>query len=193
MVELTFEHARGDQTEAESQGLTEPVRAAHSRTSYRPAEHPISGDAVSLDNELRQIAAAKNDLRAFAPIYERYVDLVYRCSLRRLGEPELAADATGTAFALALSALPSFSPNRRASGSAFRSWLMKSPVMWSSISFVASKSRRRSTLEVHPHSAIPNRRRRSVQSRRTNVFVLKAPSPSFPKHSVRSSSCVASA
>ena len=129
MVELTFGDKRRERSASEresSEGSVEPVRVDHNRhrTAHNPAENPASSIDVSLDDELRQIVAAKADPQAFAPIYERYVDLVYAYCLRRLGDPELAADATSTVFARALSALPSFEPQRRVSGSTFRSWLM---------------------------------------------------------------------
>jgi RNA polymerase sigma-70 factor, ECF subfamily len=66
------------------------------------------------------VGPAQQDLRHFAPLYERYADLVYRFCYRRLGLPEPAADATSLIFTKALTALPHFHPG--AAGS-FRSWL----------------------------------------------------------------------
>jgi RNA polymerase sigma-70 factor (ECF subfamily) len=63
------------------------------------------------------VAAAQRDPRAFAPLYARYADPVYRYCWRRLGDPEAAADATSLVFTKALAALP-----RYRAGS-FRSWL----------------------------------------------------------------------
>jgi RNA polymerase sigma-70 factor, ECF subfamily len=71
------------------------------------------------DEDARLVAAAKADPRAFAPLYGRYVDPVYRYCLRRLGHPEAAADATGQVFAKALAALPAY----RDEAPSFRSWL----------------------------------------------------------------------
>jgi RNA polymerase sigma-70 factor (ECF subfamily) len=65
------------------------------------------------------VAAARIDPRAFAPLYSRYVDPVYRYCFRRLGHPEAAADATGQVFAKALAALPRY----RDDAGSFRSWL----------------------------------------------------------------------
>lgn len=63
------------------------------------------------------VVAAQRDPRAFAPLYARYADPVYRYCWRRLGDPDAAADATSLVFTKALAALP-----RYRAGS-FRSWL----------------------------------------------------------------------
>jgi RNA polymerase sigma factor (sigma-70 family) len=73
--------------------------------------------AVFLD-EVTQIAHAQRDPRAFAPLYQRYVDAVYQYCYRRLGDAEAAADTTSHIFARALTALPHY----QGTGS-FRSWL----------------------------------------------------------------------
>jgi len=65
------------------------------------------------------VALAKSDPRAFAPLYARYFDPVYRYCYRRLGHPEAAADATSHVFAKALAALPGY----REDAPSFRSWL----------------------------------------------------------------------
>jgi RNA polymerase sigma-70 factor (ECF subfamily) len=54
---------------------------------------------------------------AFAQLYARYVDPVYRYCYRRLGSREAAEDATSEIFCNALEALPRFT------GDSFRSWL----------------------------------------------------------------------
>ncbi len=76
------------------------------------------------DRELAQIAAAQGDPRAFAPLYEAYVDLVWRYALNRLGDQQRAADATSITFQRAISALPKYRPQRRGDETTFRSWLM---------------------------------------------------------------------
>jgi RNA polymerase sigma-70 factor (ECF subfamily) len=63
------------------------------------------------------VARAKLDPQAFAPLYQRYADPVYRYCYRRLGEPEAAADAAAQVFAKALAGLPGCRDDR------FRSWL----------------------------------------------------------------------
>jgi RNA polymerase sigma-70 factor (ECF subfamily) len=72
-----------------------------------------------LDEDARVIALAKRDPRAFAPLYDRYFDPVYRYCYRRLGDREAAADATAQVFAKALAALPRY----REDAPSFRSWL----------------------------------------------------------------------
>lgn len=74
--------------------------------------------------ELAHIAAAQRDPEAFAPLYEAYVDLVWRYAMSRLGDPHRAADATSVTFQRALAALPAYQPQRRGEGTTFRAWLM---------------------------------------------------------------------
>jgi RNA polymerase sigma-70 factor (ECF subfamily) len=76
----------------------------------------MSGEPATDDEAL--VAAAVGDRAAFAPLYRRYVDPVYRYC-RRLGSREAAEDATSLIFAKALAALPVYRPR----GQTFRSWL----------------------------------------------------------------------
>ncbi len=69
------------------------------------------------DDEDEMVARAQRDRHAFAPLYDRYADPVYRYCFRRLGTREAAADATSQTFVKALTALP-----RYRAGS-FRAWL----------------------------------------------------------------------
>ena len=82
-----------------------------------PISNPVAGAAGDADDAL--VRAAQGDPRAFAALYLRYVDLVYRYCDRRLGSREAAEDATSLVFAKALAALPRY----RTSGPSFRSWL----------------------------------------------------------------------
>ena len=66
------------------------------------------------------VAAARRDLRAFAPLYQRYVGPIYRYCYLRLGERTAAEDATSEVFTKALAALPAY----RANG-AFAAWLFR--------------------------------------------------------------------
>lgn len=68
-------------------------------------------------NEATEIAAAQADPAAFAPLYERYADAVYGYCIRRLSDPDAAADCTSTIFMRAISNIGRFS------GTSFRSWL----------------------------------------------------------------------
>lgn len=63
------------------------------------------------------VAAARRDRRAFAPLYRRYVDPVYRYCHRRLGSREAAEDVTSLVFTRALIALPGYRDG------SFRGWL----------------------------------------------------------------------
>lgn len=81
----------------------------------RPAR-PDHVDA-DLDDEAALVARARDDRQAFAVLYRRYADPVYRYCYRRLGAKEVAEDATSQVFLQALAALPRFRDG------SFRSWL----------------------------------------------------------------------
>jgi RNA polymerase sigma-70 factor (ECF subfamily) len=57
----------------------------------------------------------------FAPLYDRYVEPIYRYCFRRVSNPDFAADLTSVIFTRAIEALPRFRPNPN--GGTFRSWL----------------------------------------------------------------------
>ncbi len=90
------------------------------RTSliWPSAQEPQALTGV-VDQDANLVALAKADPRAFAPLYSRYFDRVYRYCYRRLGHPEAAADATAQVFTKALAALPGY----REGMSSFRAWL----------------------------------------------------------------------
>ncbi len=88
-------------------------------TPSSPPSQGSPGVAGVLDEDARVVALAKRDPRAFAPLYDRYFDPVYRYCYRRLGDREAAADATAQVFAKALAALPRY----REDAPSFRSWL----------------------------------------------------------------------
>jgi RNA polymerase sigma-70 factor (ECF subfamily) len=79
----------------------------------------MRGRSEAKDPDEDAVANAVLDSRAFAVLYKRYVDLVYRYCLRRLGSREEAEDATSLIFMKALSAMPAYQPN----GPSFRAWL----------------------------------------------------------------------
>jgi RNA polymerase sigma-70 factor (ECF subfamily) len=78
---------------------------------------PTAPPAEAEPDDAVLVALAKADRQAFALLYRRYVDPVYRYCLRSLGDRELAEDATSQVFTKALAALP------RCREEAFRSWL----------------------------------------------------------------------
>jgi RNA polymerase sigma-70 factor, ECF subfamily len=84
-----------------------------------PPSQDSRGIPGTRDEDARLVALAKSDPRAFAPLYARYFEPVYRYCYRRLGHPEVAADATAQVFAKALAALPGY----REDAPSFRSWL----------------------------------------------------------------------
>jgi RNA polymerase sigma-70 factor (ECF subfamily) len=84
-----------------------------------PLATDLRGDPGSGDDDASIVLRAKSDPRAFAPLYLRYFDAVYRYCYRRLGDPDSAADATALVFARALAALPRY----RDDAPSFRSWL----------------------------------------------------------------------
>jgi RNA polymerase sigma-70 factor (ECF subfamily) len=72
---------------------------------------------VDYADDAALVVLAQGDRRAFAPLYERYFDPIYRYCYRALGTEEAAADATGLVFAKVLAALPGYHAG------SFRSWL----------------------------------------------------------------------
>lgn len=76
-----------------------------------------------LPDERAHLAAAIHDPRAFAPVYEAYFPLVHAYCLRRLRDPERAADATSQVFVNVIQSLSRFRPNPDRPGASFRSWL----------------------------------------------------------------------
>ncbi|MGB3307661.1 MAG: sigma-70 family RNA polymerase sigma factor [Thermomicrobiales bacterium] len=83
-------------------------------------EHPGRN---TVPDELRIVAQAQTDPIAFAPLYKHYFPIVLGYCQRRLGDREIAADATSQVFIRALNALPNFRSDPSRPGSTFRSWL----------------------------------------------------------------------
>ena len=77
----------------------------------------LVGHPTGTTEEATQVAHAKRDRQAFAPLYLNNFDRVYAYCFRRLGNAEEAADVTSLVFARALGALSSCREH------AFRSWL----------------------------------------------------------------------
>lgn len=84
---------------------------------------PRLPDAPDAPDDLSIVVRAQQDPAAFAPLYERYEPIVRGYCQRRLGNPEVAADAASRTFIRALQALPAFRPDPSRQGSTFRSWL----------------------------------------------------------------------
>ena len=99
--------------------VTEPS-GPPSRPARRGEPRPVEGAnpiaPVRTDAELVQLAKA--DRQAFGPLYDRYVDRVYRYCYRRLRTREAAEDATSQVFLRALTAIGS-----HRDGTSFPAWL----------------------------------------------------------------------
>ena len=76
-------------------------------------------------DDLAQIEAAKANPAAFEPLYRLHAPRIYRFCYRRLGHPELAADATSQIFTRAIAGLASFTPHPEHPGKTFRAWLFR--------------------------------------------------------------------
>jgi RNA polymerase sigma-70 factor (ECF subfamily) len=79
-----------------------------------PADHAHPDEAAL-------VAAAKDDPAAFGPLYEAYVDRIYRFAYRRTGNRAEAEDVTAQTFQQALAALPGYEWR----GVPFGAWLFR--------------------------------------------------------------------
>ncbi len=79
-------------------------------------------DATNADQrgDAALIRAARADPHAFAALYDRYVDMVYRYLYRQTGRRELAEDLTSLTFVRALAGLRRFD-----AAQPFAPWLMR--------------------------------------------------------------------
>ena len=80
----------------------------------------MSSDSVLQFDEETLVARAQRDRSGFAPLYERYLPVIYGYCRLRLESDEAAEDATTTIFVKALGALPRYQI-RKPGG--FRAWL----------------------------------------------------------------------
>ena len=81
---------------------------------------PVPGSSDVVD-EGPLVAAAKRDPREFGPLYELYVDRIYRFAYRRVGTHHEAEDITAQTFQQALQALPAYEWR----GLPFGAWLFR--------------------------------------------------------------------
>jgi len=81
---------------------------------------PVPGTTDVVD-EGALVAAAKRDPRDFGPLYELYVDRIYRFAYRRVGTHHEAEDITAQTFQQALQALPAYEWR----GLPFGAWLFR--------------------------------------------------------------------
>lgn len=87
------------------------------RSDAEPAADPTTAGDES--DDARLVVAAQADRRAFAALYERYVERVYRYCYLRLGNRNAAEDATSEVFLKALASLGGFR------GEVFAAWLFR--------------------------------------------------------------------
>ncbi|MCO5224077.1 MAG: sigma-70 family RNA polymerase sigma factor [Thermomicrobiales bacterium] len=97
------------------------------------------------DRELQLIADAQRDISRFAPLYNQYVDMVWRFAMSRLRDPERAKDVTSATFVKAIQSLPRFKPKRQGDGTSFPGWLM----MIARNTIIDEQRRHRPTADVH--------------------------------------------
>jgi RNA polymerase sigma-70 factor (ECF subfamily) len=108
--------ARPDRPAAVPSGR--PAAAEH-----RSAEPTTNRLATAAGSDGDLIRAAQADPAAFAALYERYVDAIYRYCASRVGSTADAEDATSQTFARAFGALPGFRARSDLNGGGVRSWL----------------------------------------------------------------------
>jgi RNA polymerase sigma-70 factor, ECF subfamily len=82
---------------------------------------PVPVDEMNAPDEAALVAAAQRDPRAFGPLYELYVDRIYRYAYRRVGTHHEAEDITAQTFQQALQALPAYQWR----GLPFGAWLFR--------------------------------------------------------------------
>ena len=71
------------------------------------------------DHDAALVAAAVHDARAFAPLYERYANRLYRYALAHTRSATVAEDIVGDTLAAVLEQLHTFDPDR----GAFAAWV----------------------------------------------------------------------
>ena len=82
---------------------------------------PFEHDTANLNDDAALARAARQDLSAFATLYQRYRDRVYWYLRSRTGSEEDAADLTQQVFLQAIDALPSYHATR----GTFAAWLFR--------------------------------------------------------------------
>jgi RNA polymerase sigma-70 factor (ECF subfamily) len=82
---------------------------------------PIKPDGAPALPDAVLVEQAQRDRRAFAPLYARYFDAIFRFCFYRIGDWQDAEDAAGEVFARALGDLGRFRLSERHDG--FRCWL----------------------------------------------------------------------
>lgn len=110
----------GPRTQPANRSSTPSGSTKAATTATQPPAR-ASASASGSDGEL--LRAAQTDPAAFAALYERYVDAIYRYCVTRVSSPADAEDATSLTFARAFVALPTYRPRPELAGEGVRSWL----------------------------------------------------------------------
>lgn len=97
-----------------------PTTAIEPVMAIEPIRGLTESEPVQVD-EGALVAAAKRDPREFGPLYELYVDRIYRYAYRRVGTHHEAEDITAQTFQQALQALPAYEWR----GLPFGAWLFR--------------------------------------------------------------------
>lgn len=87
--------------------------------SLRRRQSSASGGGEPPEDDDAIMVRAIADPRAFAPLYQKYVDSIYRHCYRQLGEREAAEDMTAVVFRKALENRASYH------GGSFKAWLFR--------------------------------------------------------------------
>ena len=95
--------------------LSESLTIAQSNRDARQHEA-----AQQADTEAAWIEAARTDPRAFAPLYDRYAEPIYRFCYRKVGDPDIANDLTAQIFTCAIERIDRY---KHREGATFRSWI----------------------------------------------------------------------
>lgn len=97
---------------------TVDLSMAHALATSLPVQYPAP---LTRDEEIRLIADACVDAKAFAPLYEKYYDRVYLYLLRRCANQSLAEDLTAEVFFKAMRKLSTYKPQNVP----FLAWLFR--------------------------------------------------------------------
>jgi RNA polymerase sigma-70 factor, ECF subfamily len=118
---MTIEDVAADPSDLtfRSISLSRPVRRVLGQS--RESQPRLVNDFPVWADEAEIIALAKQDTRAFAQLYDRHFDRIYRYIYRRTGDREVAEDLTSQTFQQALAALGGFEWR----GLPFSAWLYR--------------------------------------------------------------------
>jgi len=140
------------------------------RRASHAADEERSGASIP-DDDL--VVDAQRHPAAFAPLFDRYWDQVFRFCYYRLGDWQEAEDAAGQVFVSALDGLRRYRPAQREDS--FRCWLFTTPTESSPTPIATAPAIRRNRSMRRRRGSILVPRRRTWRSRRTTPPVGGAP------------------